>query len=78
MAAKKQSEPWSLGSFLMGGRKSFDGSVNGELELLSGAARPEAVTQLEKRFKIGYDTRPRGAVKSVRARSHRSRIAFTS
>merc|ERR1719224_45352 len=38
----KKEEPWSLTSFLMGGRKSFRGDNTGELELLSGVLKPKA------------------------------------
>jgi len=62
----KKEEPWSLTSFLMGGRKNFRGETNGELELLSGVTKPKAdeAGQLASRFKIGYDTRSRNAPKA--------------
>jgi len=60
---KKKDEPWSLANWLMSGRKSFDGKMESELELLSGAARPGALETLGKRFQIGYDTRPRTQAK---------------
>ena len=62
----KKEEPWSLTSFLMGGRKSFRGENTGELELLSGVLKPKSDEpgQLASRFKIGYDTRARSAAKA--------------
>jgi len=62
---KKKGQGWSLTGFLMSGRKSNDGKF-GELELLSGAARPGAdeAGQLNNRFKILYDNRPRKAAKA--------------
>lgn len=67
LAVKGKEEPWSFTSFLQGPRKAFDGAVNGELELLSGVGRPasDSAAQLDKRFKIGYDTRSRKAPKSA-------------
>jgi len=59
----KKEEPWSLANFLQGPRKSFYGDKSGELELLSGAARPTALQTLAKRFDFAYDTRPKGPVK---------------
>jgi hypothetical protein len=59
---KKKSDGWTLTSFLMQGRRGGaagnDGSF-GELEYLSGAARPGAddPSVLNNRFKMRYDTR---------------------
>lgn len=62
---KKKDQPWSLTNFLMGGRKDKFGRNNFELELLSGATRKAAddPSELNARFKIGYDTRSRKVVK---------------
>lgn len=69
--AKKEEEPWSLGGFLSSPRKSFYGESKGELELLSGAARPTALETLSRRFKFDYDTRPK---KPVQVKSKSSTI----
>lgn len=65
-AGGKKEQPWSLTSFLMGGRKDKFGRTNNELELLSGAFRKPAddPSELNARFKIGYDTRSRKAAKA--------------
>merc|ERR1719321_972386 len=61
---KKKGQGWTLTSFLMQGRRGGaagnDGSF-GELEYLSGAARPASddPSVLNNRFKMKYDTRTR-------------------
>jgi len=67
----KKDEPWSLTGFLQKPRKSFFGDKNldGELELLSGAARPGVLETLNKRFDIGYDTRSRKRTPGVKAKA---------
>merc|ERR1719326_1097856 len=66
MAAKKE-KGFTLTSFLSDPRKSFYGEAKkeGEMEYLSGLARPEAVETLSKRFAFEYDTRTKGKVKTT-------------
>merc|ERR1719453_1628115 len=61
---KGKDQQGGLLSWLMSGRKSFDGKTESELELLSGAARPGALQTLNKRFEFGYDTRPKAKAKA--------------
>jgi len=60
---KKGEGGFSLTGFLMSGRKGFNDGSFGEMEYLSGAARTGAddASNLNNRFKIKYDERPRKA-----------------
>lgn len=62
----------NLVGFLMQGRRSRGeegGQTRGELELLSGATRPDSdsAQQLTNRFKVTYDTRTKQAPKRLQS-----------
>lgn len=71
-AGKSQADAGGILGFLMSGRRGVDGKTDGSLELLSGLTRPavDNPQELNRRFKVTYDTRdrkqggPRKAVKS--------------